>query len=94
MSDEAGTAAAMPNGARDKGPGIVNAAGERVHSEPRQQQNQSGQQNENSGRSEYGQQSRFGHANQTDQLAMFVQQQPLTAAMAALVVGYFLGKIT
>jgi hypothetical protein len=32
--------------------------------------------------------------SQTDQLAAFVQQQPVTAALAALVIGYFLGKIT
>ncbi len=32
--------------------------------------------------------------NQTDQLAEFVQQQPLTAALAALIIGYFLGKIS
>jgi hypothetical protein len=31
---------------------------------------------------------------QNDQLADFVQQQPLTAALVALVVGYLLGKIT
>jgi hypothetical protein len=32
--------------------------------------------------------------NQTDQLAAFIQEQPLTAAMVALVVGYLLGKVT
>ena len=32
--------------------------------------------------------------SQTDQLAAFVQEQPVTAALAALVIGYFLGKIT
>lgn len=31
---------------------------------------------------------------QTDQLAEFVQQQPLTAALVALVIGYLLGKVT
>jgi hypothetical protein len=31
---------------------------------------------------------------QTDQLAAFVHEQPVTAALAALVIGYFLGKIT
>jgi hypothetical protein len=30
--------------------------------------------------------------NQTDQLAKFVQEQPLTAAFAALIIGYFIGK--
>jgi hypothetical protein len=30
----------------------------------------------------------------TDQIAAFVQQQPLTAALVALVVGYILGKIS
>jgi hypothetical protein len=29
-----------------------------------------------------------------DQLAAFVSEQPFTAALVALVVGYFLGKIT
>jgi hypothetical protein len=32
--------------------------------------------------------------DQTDQLAAFVQQQPLTAAMVALMVGYVLGKMS
>ena len=32
--------------------------------------------------------------NQTDQLAGFVQQQPLTAALVALIIGYLLGKVT
>nr|WP_294554960.1 hypothetical protein [uncultured Rhodopila sp.] len=32
--------------------------------------------------------------DQTDQLATFVRQQPLTAALAALAVGYVLGKIS
>jgi len=32
--------------------------------------------------------------SQGDQLAAFVQEQPITAALVALVVGYFLGKIT
>ena len=31
---------------------------------------------------------------QTDQLIDFVQAQPLTAALVALVVGYLLGKVT
>jgi ElaB/YqjD/DUF883 family membrane-anchored ribosome-binding protein len=31
--------------------------------------------------------------NQTDQLADFVKQQPFTAALVALVVGYLLGKV-
>ena len=31
---------------------------------------------------------------QRDQLAAFVHDQPVTAALAALVIGYFLGKIT
>jgi hypothetical protein len=31
---------------------------------------------------------------QTDQLADFVKQQPFTAALVALVVGYLLGKVT
>lgn len=30
----------------------------------------------------------------TDQLAAFVRQQPLTAALAALAIGYVLGKIS
>ncbi len=30
----------------------------------------------------------------TDQLADFVKQQPFTAALVALVIGYMLGKIT
>jgi hypothetical protein len=37
--------------------------------------------------------SRATH-NQTDQLADFVKQQPFTAALVALVVGYLLGKVT
>ncbi|MBS0642799.1 MAG: hypothetical protein JSS43_23285 [Proteobacteria bacterium] len=32
--------------------------------------------------------------SQPDQLGDFVQQQPMTAALVALVVGYFLGKLT
>jgi len=32
--------------------------------------------------------------DQGDQLAAFVQQQPLTAALVALAVGYILGKIS
>ena len=32
--------------------------------------------------------------NETDQLADFVKQQPFTAALVALVVGYLLGKVT
>ncbi len=32
--------------------------------------------------------------HQSDQLVAFVQEQPLMAALAALVLGYFLGKIT
>jgi hypothetical protein len=32
--------------------------------------------------------------NDADQLAAFVQQQPLTAALVALAVGYILGKIS
>jgi hypothetical protein len=32
--------------------------------------------------------------NQSDQLADFIQQQPLTAALVALVIGYLLGKMT
>ena len=32
--------------------------------------------------------------NQTDQLADFVKQQPFTAALVALVIGYLLGKVT
>jgi ElaB/YqjD/DUF883 family membrane-anchored ribosome-binding protein len=32
--------------------------------------------------------------NQTDQLADFVKQQPFTAALVALVIGYLLGKIS
>lgn len=31
---------------------------------------------------------------QADQLVAFVQEQPLTAALVALVLGYLLGKIT
>jgi hypothetical protein len=31
---------------------------------------------------------------QTDQLADFVKQQPFTAALIALVIGYLLGKVT
>jgi hypothetical protein len=39
--------------------------------------------------------SRPGSASEpTDQLADFIKQQPLTAALAALVVGYLLGKVT
>lgn len=38
--------------------------------------------------------SRGSTSTQTDQLAQFVTQQPLTAALVALVVGYLLGKIT
>jgi hypothetical protein len=33
-------------------------------------------------------------SNTTDQLADFVKQQPFTAALVALVVGYLLGKVT
>jgi ElaB/YqjD/DUF883 family membrane-anchored ribosome-binding protein len=33
-------------------------------------------------------------AQETDQLAAFVRQQPLTAALVALAVGYVLGKIS
>ena len=33
-------------------------------------------------------------SNQTDQLANFVEQQPFTAALFALVIGYLLGKVT
>jgi hypothetical protein len=33
-------------------------------------------------------------SNQTDQLAEFVKQQPFTAALVALVIGYLLGKVT
>jgi hypothetical protein len=32
--------------------------------------------------------------NQSDQLADFVKQQPFTAALVALVVGYLLSKVT
>jgi ElaB/YqjD/DUF883 family membrane-anchored ribosome-binding protein len=32
--------------------------------------------------------------NQTDLLADFVKQQPFTAALVALVIGYLLGKVT
>jgi hypothetical protein len=32
--------------------------------------------------------------DQTDQLAAFVRQQPLTAALVALAIGYLLGKIS
>jgi hypothetical protein len=32
--------------------------------------------------------------SQTDLLADFVKQQPLTAAVVALVIGYLLGKVT
>lgn len=35
-----------------------------------------------------------GTSIQTDQLAEFVKQQPFTAALVALVVGYMLGKVT
>jgi hypothetical protein len=39
--------------------------------------------------------SRAGSASDpTDPLADFVKQQPFTAALAALVVGYLLGKVT
>ena len=31
---------------------------------------------------------------QSDQVADFVKQQPLTAALVALVIGYLLGKVT
>lgn len=31
---------------------------------------------------------------QSDQLADFVKQQPVTAALVALVIGYLLGKVT
>jgi cytochrome c oxidase assembly factor CtaG len=31
---------------------------------------------------------------QSDQIGDFVMQQPMTAALVALVVGYFLGKLT
>ena len=31
---------------------------------------------------------------QADQLATFVREQPLTAALSALIIGYILGKIT
>jgi len=30
----------------------------------------------------------------TDQLARFVREQPLSAALAALIIGYLLGKMT
>ena len=33
-------------------------------------------------------------AGQVDQLATFVREQPLSAALAALIIGYLLGKIT
>ncbi len=33
-------------------------------------------------------------STQTDQLADFVKQQPFTAALIALVIGYLLGKVT
>lgn len=35
-----------------------------------------------------------GSPGQADQLAEFVKQQPFTAALVALVVGYLLGKVT
>ena len=38
--------------------------------------------------------SAFGAAGQSDPLASFIQEQPFTAALAAMIVGYFLGKIT
>jgi hypothetical protein len=39
--------------------------------------------------------SRPGSASdQADQLAEFVKQQPFTAALVALVIGYLLGKVT
>jgi hypothetical protein len=31
---------------------------------------------------------------ETDQIAVFIQQQPMTAALVALAVGYILGKIS
>ena len=31
---------------------------------------------------------------QADELATFVREQPLTAALSALIIGYILGKIT
>jgi len=37
--------------------------------------------------------SRQNHS-QSDQIGDFVMQQPMTAALVALVVGYFLGKLT
>jgi hypothetical protein len=33
-------------------------------------------------------------ASQADALAEFVKQQPVTVALAALIIGYLLGKIT
>ncbi len=42
-----------------------------------------------------GEALRSGSAStQTDQLADFVKQQPFTAALVALVIGYLLGKVT
>jgi hypothetical protein len=38
--------------------------------------------------------SRLVQNSTTDPLAEFVQEQPFTAALVALVLGYFLGKIT
>jgi hypothetical protein len=32
--------------------------------------------------------------DQRDQLAAFMQDQPITAALIALIIGYLLGKIT
>jgi len=34
------------------------------------------------------------NSGQSDQIGDFVMQQPMTAALVALVVGYFLGKLT
>ena len=34
------------------------------------------------------------NTGQSDQLGDFVLQQPMTAALIALIVGYFLGKLT
>jgi hypothetical protein len=34
------------------------------------------------------------HPEPMDQLADFVKQQPFTAALGALVIGYLLGKVT
>jgi hypothetical protein len=33
-------------------------------------------------------------SGQSDQIGDFVMQQPMTAALVALIVGYFLGKLT